>query len=125
MNILSGTITTNREDYLNTTTIFGGVKRTILSKDFKGGHIQNIFGSTELDFTYADITGIVTLDISQAFGEITIAVPADWRVETDLVHFCSVVDEDRTYNNRGYNSSKVLLLKGVSVMAVIDVVSFV
>lgn len=125
MDILSGSVINNTEDFINTSTIFGCVQRTILSKNFKGGKVTNLFGSTELDFTYADITGIAELDISQAFGEITLAVPADWRVEADIAHFCSVVDEDRCYTNRGYSSNKVLLLKGLSVFAVVDVVNFI
>jgi predicted membrane protein len=124
MDILSGSALTDSENFINTTAIFGGVQRTILSKEFKGGKIRNFFSSTELDFTQADIDGIVELDISQAFGEITIAVPADWRVEADLAHICSVVDEDRAYERRGFNSKKVLLLKGLSIFAVVDVVNF-
>jgi predicted membrane protein len=125
MDILSGSALTDSENTINTTALFGGVQRTFLSKDFKGGKIRNFFSSTELDFTQADIRGIAELDISQAFGEITIAVPADWRVEADLAHICSVVDEDRAYDRRGYNSNKVLLLKGLSIFAVVDVVSFI
>lgn len=120
----TGSSSHSTDDHLFTSIICGGVKRTILSKDFKGGRIRNWFGSTELDFTYADINGVAVLDISQAFGEVTIAVPADWRVETDIVHFCSVVDDDRNYLNRGYKANKVLLLKGVSVFAVVDVVNY-
>jgi len=125
MDMLSGSAGSSTEEYINTSTLFGAINRAILSKNFKGGKVRNLFGSTELDFTYADITGVVTLDISQAFGEVTLVVPADWRVEEDLSHFCSVVDEDRCYNNRGYSSNKVLLLKGLSIFAVVDVVNFV
>ena len=63
------TIIPNAEDHLDATTIFGGIKKTILSKDFKGGKVSNWFGSTELDFTNADLNGVAILDISQAFGE--------------------------------------------------------
>lgn len=124
MEILSGNINNNTQHFIDSSTIFGSVKRIILSKDLKGGTVKNLFGSTHLDFTYADINDTVILDISQAFGEITIAVPPDWRVEADLSHFCSVVDDSRPYEKRGYNSQKVLLLKGISVFAVVDVVNY-
>lgn len=123
MDILSGNTTKNVDNYLNTSVVFGGLMRTIISKDFKGGKIRNLFGGTKLDFTYADITGIAVLNISQVFGEVVIAVPPDWRIEADLFHFCSVVDDDRNYSNRGYHSDKVLLIKGLSMFAVIDVVN--
>ena len=75
------TVIPNNEDHLNVNSVFSSIEKTILSKDFKGGKINNLFGSTELDFTNADIIGTAILDISQTFGETTIAVPADWRIE--------------------------------------------
>ena len=53
----------NAEDYIQSTAVFSGIKKTILSKDFKGGKVSNIFGSTELDFTNAHLTGTALLDI--------------------------------------------------------------
>jgi len=47
------------DDYLDAVSIFGGVKKMILSKDFKGGEIVNIFGGADIDFTQADIKGQV------------------------------------------------------------------
>jgi len=110
----------NLTDYINTTTIFGGIKRTIISKDFKGGKISNLFGSTEIDLSNADMTGIVVLDISQAFGEIKLAVPHDWHVETDLSHFCSVEEDFRPLGQRFEHHEKVLVLKGHSAFAVVE-----
>ncbi|MFD2146838.1 hypothetical protein [Mucilaginibacter antarcticus] len=125
MDILSGSAITSTDEIINTTALFGGVARTVLSKNFKGGAIRNFCSCTELDFTQADINGVVELDISQAFGSITIAVPPSWRVVADLGHICSVIDEDRAYNNRGYNSDKLLVLKGLSVFSSVDVVNFI
>lgn len=124
MNILSGTITQNADDSLSTTTIFGDIKRSVLSKDFKGGSVRNVFGNTELDFTQADLTGIAILDISQAFGQVTIAIPFDWRVETEITHIASEMDDDRSYLIRTRKSNKVLVLKGLSVFAAIEIVNF-
>ena len=124
MNILSGTITQNADDSLSTTTIFGDIKRSVLSKDFKGGSVRNVFGNTELDFTQADLTGIAILDISQAFGQVTIAIPIDWRVETEITHIASEMDDDRSYLIRTRKSNKVLVLKGLSVFAAIEIVNF-
>ena len=124
MNILSGTITQNADDSLSTTTIFGDIKRSVLSKDFKGGSVRNVFGNTELDFTQADLTGIAILDISQAFGQVTIAIPIDWRVETEITHIASEMDDDRSYLIRTRKSNKVLVLKGLSVFAAVEIVNF-
>jgi predicted membrane protein len=123
MNILSGTAIQNADSSFNTTTIFGEIKRTILSKDFKGGSVRNVFGSTELDFTHADIIGTAFLDITQAFGQVTIAIPTDWRVESDTTHILSEVEDDRSYLVRKNRSAKVLVLKGLSVFGAVEIVN--
>lgn len=123
MNILSGTMTENADDSFDTTTIFGEIKRTILSKDFKGGSVRNVFGSTELDFTQADITGFAYLDISQAFGQVTIVIPSDWQIEADITHFASQLEDNRSYLTRKQKSAKVLMLKGLSFFAAVEIVN--
>ncbi|HEY4194932.1 MAG TPA: LiaF domain-containing protein [Mucilaginibacter sp.] len=118
------TIIPNAEDHLNATAIFGGIKKTILSKDFKGGKISNWFGSTELDFTHADLNGIAVLDISQAFGATTITVPADWRIESDLSQLFAVVDDNRDNVYQTGKSDKVLLIKGLSACASVEIQNY-
>lgn len=123
MNNQSATVIPNAEDHLNATAIFGGIKKTILSKNFKGGKISNLFGGTEIDFSNADLTGVAILDISQAFGETTITVPGDWRIETDLSQLFAVVDDYRPNIGQNRNSDKVLMIKGVSICAGVEIVS--
>jgi len=123
MNILSGTMTENTDESFNTATIFGEIKRTILSKDFKGGSVKNVFGNTELDFTQADITDTAILNISQLFGQLTIVVPVDWRVETDVTHILSEMEDDRSYLVRKQRSNKILTLTGLSVFASVEIVN--
>jgi len=115
------TVIPNSEDHLNVSALFSGIKRTILSKDFKGGKINNLFGSTELDFSNADLTGSATLDISQAFGETTITVPNDWRIETNLSQLFAVVDDYRNNVYQTKKSDKVLVIKGGSVCASVEI----
>jgi hypothetical protein len=117
------TITQNADNYINTSTVFGDLKRTIISKDFKGGYVKNVFGNTELDFTHADITGPVLLDISQAFGQVTLAIPTDWQIDSDINHFASTMDDDRSYLIRTKRTGKVLVLKGLSVFAAVEIVN--
>ena len=115
------TVIPNAEDHINATAVFSGIKKTILSKDFKGGRITNLFGGTELDFTHADLTGAAILDISQAFGETTITVPDDWRVETDFSQLFTTIDDYRNNVYQTKKSDKVLVIKGVSVCAVVEI----
>ncbi len=112
------------DDYLDAVSIFGGVKKIILSKDFKGGEIVNIFGGAELDFTQAEINGRVIIDITQVFGGTKIVVPSHWQVVSDVASVFAGVDDKRMRSTAAANSDKILVLKGVSIFAGIDVRSY-
>jgi predicted membrane protein len=112
------------DDYLDAISVFGGVKKTILSKDFKGGEIVNIFGGAELDFTQADINGRVIIDITQIFGGTKIIVPSHWQVVPDLAAVFASIDDKRMKMTASPNNDKILVLKGVSIFAGVDVRSF-
>ncbi len=43
------------QNMLNINTAFGSVKKIILSKNFKGGEINNFMGGTEINLMKADI----------------------------------------------------------------------
>ncbi|MFD0792525.1 LiaI-LiaF-like domain-containing protein [Mucilaginibacter litoreus] len=114
----------SQEDFLDATAIFGGVNKTILSKNFQGGDITNIFGGAELDFTQADINGRVVIDITQVFGGIKLIVPANWHVVPDLAAVFAGVDDRRIKTTKPINNDKVLVLKGVSLFAGVDIRSY-
>ncbi|QXV67259.1 hypothetical protein INP83_09295 [Mucilaginibacter sp. 21P] len=113
----------SHDDYLDSTSIFGGVNKTVLSKNFRGGDITNIFGGTEIDFTQADINGRVVVDITQVFGGTKLIVPANWHVIPDLAAVFAGVDDKRVKTGQP-NMDKVLILKGVSLFAGIDIRSY-
>ncbi len=111
-------------DYIDAVSIFGGVKKTVLSKDFKGGDIVNIFGGVELDFTQANINGQVVIDITQFFGGIKIIVPPHWKVVSDLAAVFASVDDKRIRTAAPIDGDKVLILKGTSFFAGVDIRSY-
>jgi len=115
------TVIPNSEDYITAHTLFGSIERTVISKDFKGGRIRNLFGGTELDLTQSELNGMAILDISQAFGQTTITIPGDWRVVTDLSQVMAVVEDYRNDVYRTKNSEKVLVLKGTSFCANVEI----
>jgi hypothetical protein len=112
------------DDYLDAVSVFGGIKKTILSKDFKGGEIVNVFGGAELDFTQADINGRVIIDITQIFGGTKIIVPSHWQVVSDIAAVFAGFDDKRMRTTAAPNSEKILVLKGVSIFAGVDIRSF-
>jgi predicted membrane protein len=112
------------DDYLDALSVFGGVKKTILSKNFKGGEIVNVFGGAEIDFTQANINGHVVIDITQIFGGTKIVVPANWRVVPDMAAVFASVDDKRIKTSAPADSDKVLVLKGISIFAGVDIRSY-
>ena len=114
----------SKEDILDTTSIFGGIKKNILSKNFKGGDVTNIMGGTELNFSQADIKGEVILDMTQIFGGTKIVVPSDWDVKSDIVAIFGGIEDKRSMENNNINPDKALLLKGTSIFAGIEIRNF-
>lgn len=111
------------EDYLDVVSIFGGVNKTILSKNFKGGEVVNVFGGAEIDFTQADIDGRVVIDITQVFGGTKLIVPPHWHVTSDMVALFAGNDDKRK-NRTELASDKILVLKGTSIFAGIEIRSY-
>ena len=120
----TGSAAGNPDDYLDAVSVFGGVKKAILSKDFKGGEVVNAFGGVELDFTQANINGSVVIDITQVFGGIKIIVPANWKVVSDLAAVFASVDDKRLRTVSPVDTDKVLILKGTSFFAGVDIRSY-
>jgi hypothetical protein len=112
------------DDFLDATSVFGGVKKTILSKSFKGGEIVNVFGGAEIDFSMADIDGKVVIDITQIFGGTKIIVPPHWQVVSNLSAVFAGVDDKRLRKAGSGDLNKVLVLEGISIFAGIDIRSF-
>jgi hypothetical protein len=66
----------------NYTAIFGGGKRRIESKEFRGGSAVAIFGGYNIDLRDAGMAGeSATIDVNALFGGIDIRVPETWQVE--------------------------------------------
>jgi predicted membrane protein len=112
------------DDYIDTTSVFGSVHKSILSKDFKGGEVVNIFGGTELNFTQADISGRVYIDITQLFGGIKIIVPPHWQVTSDMAAVFAGIDDKRRPGAIPLSTEKILVLKGTSIFAGVEVKSY-
>lgn len=110
------------DNYINTTAVFGEVKRHIRSTDFRVANIANVFGKTILNFSDAGINGAAMVDINQLFGEVIIMVPRDWRVIPEISNIFATVEDKRRNPAADLTSDKVLVLKGVGIFAVVKIV---
>ena len=112
-------------DYFNVHSVFSGVKRTVLSKDFKGGSISCVFAGVEIDLTQADITDKVVIRMEEVFGGTKLVIPADWVVQNEIEGIFHGVEDKRSYrSNVAPNPNKVLILRGTAVFAGIEIRSY-
>jgi predicted membrane protein len=116
---------TSEDDFIDTTSIFGGAKKIILTKNFKGGDIVNIFGGTELNLTQADINGTAVLELTTIFGGTKLVIPSNWSVKSSEVVtiFGGIEDKRQMSAATTEVPEKTLVLKGTVVFGGIDIKS--
>jgi len=112
------------EDFVDSTSIFGGIKKNIISKNFKGGDITNIMGGSEIDLTQADINGTVTIDLTQVFGGTKLIVPSNWQVKAQMAAIFGGVEDKRSIQNAALDPNKILILDGTSIFGGIEIRSY-
>jgi predicted membrane protein len=112
------------EDFIDSTSIFGGVKKNIISKNFKGGDITNIMGGSEIDLTQADIHGTVRIDLTQVFGGTKLIVPSNWQVKAQMAAIFGGVEDKRSIQNTALDPNKILILDGTSIFGGIEIRSY-
>jgi hypothetical protein len=111
------------EDFIDATSIFGGVHKKMVSKNFKGGDIVTIMGGTEIDLSQADFTGLVRLDVTQIMGGTKIIVPAHWEVRTEVSAIFAGF-EDKRQQPAIQNPDKILIIDGTSIFGGIELKNF-
>ena len=78
----------------NYTAIFGGGKRRIESKEFRGGSAVAVFGGYNIDLRDAGMAGeSATIDVNALFGGMDIRVPDTWKVEVRASAIFGGVDD--------------------------------
>lgn len=113
----------NMQDYLETTSIFGAIRKSIVSKTFKGGEITCVMGGAEINFMQADISGRVVLDVTQVLGGTKLLIPSNWDVQPEMIAILGGIEDKRPINNT-ISPDKVLVIRGTSVLGGIEIKSF-
>ncbi|MBE8721041.1 LiaF transmembrane domain-containing protein [Sphingobacterium pedocola] len=104
------------ENYLKVDSIFGSSKKIILSKNFLGGSMTNIFGSTEINLLQADLNQPVVIDVFQLFGSTKIIVPPHWMVSVSISSILSENDDRRVIISHPFDENKNLYITGTSIL---------
>ncbi len=119
------TATDTTEHTIEVNSILAGVKRNVLSKDFKGGEVNCIMGGAEINLSHAIINGTATLEMNQIFGGAKLIVPAHWEIISDItVVLGGVEDKRQVLGNYNQEQKPVLILKGACVFGGVDIRSY-
>ncbi|MCC6638914.1 MAG: hypothetical protein IT278_14415 [Ignavibacteriaceae bacterium] len=103
-------------DVLEEVSVFGGNKKIINSKNFRGGNITIIFGGSEIFLRDCELSdGENVLDLFVIFGGCDLTVPSNWNVKIDVVSLFGGFSSKR-YNyskSDDVDENKTLVIKGL------------
>lgn len=112
-------------DHLETSAVFGSVKKNIISKDFKGGEINAVFGGAEINLSQADFQNSVKLEINAVFGGARLIIPPNWEIKSEMSAVLGSVEDKRPIMRDVVNPEpKILILSGSAVFGGIEINSF-
>lgn len=115
----------DREDYLDSVSIFGGVEKNIVTKDFKGGQVTTFFGGSSIDMSQADMANKAVLEVTQVFGGSNLIIPANWKLSSEVVSVFGAVEDKRVIRkDQDVTTMKTLVLKGTSIFGGIEIKSY-
>lgn len=111
----------SKQDYIDSVAIFGGIRKVIVSKNFKGGDVVAVFGGNEIDLSQADINGQAVLEVTQIIGGTKLILPSHWNVRSEMVAFFGGIEDKRQIPSGVTHHEKILVLRGNSIFGGIDI----
>jgi len=112
------------EDHIQASAVFSGVNRIVVSKTFKGGTVDAVFGGCDINLTQADFNGTIILQANAVFGGIELIVPANWEIKTSVDTVFGSIEDKRPVELMATNPDKVLIIKGSCVFGGIEIKSY-
>lgn len=114
------------ENDINIDVVFGGRKEVVVSKEFKGGSVNVVFGGVELNLAQADFAEpSIVLDCRVTCGGLEIVIPSHWDVKNEINPSFGAVDDERTILTAPTNEpKKILILRGTCVAGGIELKSY-
>jgi len=115
----------SKDDYVDFNSVFGGIKKNIVTKNFKGGEVNAVFGGCELNLMQADFEGTVELEINCVFGGASLILPSNWEIKSEIAAVMGSVEDKRAaHKDIVTDSNKVLILRGNAVFGGIEIQSY-
>jgi len=117
--------TTDTSDELRVSSVFSGIERSVVSKNFQGGKISCVFGGADIDLTQADLQGKKLIKFEVVFGGAKLIVPPHWTVYNEIEGVFHSVEDKRKFNAAAViNPDKILVLKGSVVFGGVEIRSY-
>lgn len=108
-------------DDLAISQVLSGTSRKVESQNFKGGKVDVVLGSAEVDFRGARISGgQATLVLSVVLGSIELTVPHEWQVVLEGTPVLGSMDS-RKKTIPDAEKTGTLFIKGSAVLGSIEV----
>ncbi|WP_207632472.1 LiaF transmembrane domain-containing protein [Foetidibacter luteolus] len=111
-------------EFIESTNIFGGAKKVIMSKNFKGGEITCFMGGAEIDLSKADIQGRTVMNLTNIFGGTKLNVPSNWDVKSEISAVFGGVEDKRPIQYLNTDPAKILILNGTCIFGGIEINSY-
>ncbi len=113
------------EDFIDSVSFFGGITKTVVSKNFRGADIVSVFGGTEINLSQADFQERIVFDITNLFGGTTLTIPTHWQVVSEVATvFGGFEDKRPEYIPQPGEDTKILVLRGTCMFGGIELNSF-
>ncbi len=118
-------VDTDSSDFLKVTSVFSGVNKNVVSKNFQGGKISCVFGGADIDLTKAEIFGRTELYLEVVFGGVKLVTPPHWTVLNEVDGVFHGIDDKRKFTSSIDTSpEKVLVLRGSVVFGGVEIRSY-
>ncbi len=113
------------DEYINDISIFGGGKKNVESKNFKGGNLTAVFGGSEINMVRTEMAseGSV-IDVFTMFGGTTLIVPNNWKIQIDAVSILGGLNDKRRVMPSEIDAEKTLVIKGMVILGGIEIKSY-
>lgn len=108
---------------LDIVSIFAGIKKNVLSKQFRGGEVVCVFGGAEINLANADFISPVVIDVVNVFGGTKLVIPSNWEVRSEATAIFGGIDDKRAQSSMMV-PEKVVILKGTIMFGGIEINSF-
>lgn len=114
----------NGDDTLDSLAVFGGIKKDIFSKNFKGGELTCAMGGIDLYFGRADIESQASIDVTVLMGGVKLVVPSHWNVVVNTTNVMGGVEDKRRFDVPVGKEEKTLTITGLVLMGGVEIKSF-